>query len=365
MIDESSLRLEERVIFRLRALYRKNGYLPYKMSKFEEYDLYLRNKDFLVSDRVITFNDTNGRLMALKPDVTLSIIKSGEDVPGVKQKVYYDENVYRVSEGTHRFKEIMQAGLECIGEIDLFDIYEVISLAAESLSGISDHFCVEISNLDIVRSVVSDGSDNPEFLRRAVDLISRKNAHDLAALCGEFGVNREKTQKIVSLVSLYGDRAAVLNGLADVCDPAVLRPVRELSALFDRSPFGEKIRFDFSVVNDMNYYNGFVFKGFIDGVFCGVLAGGQYDNMMKKMRRSSRAIGFALYLDLLEGLDRTTEPYDADCLLLYGDKTDFATILREKERLTAEGKSVDCQKNVPEKLRYRSILDLRGEEKKC
>ena len=66
-----SLSFQEKVIFSLRGLYRSYGYTQYKMSKFEEYDLYANNKDFLISDRVITFTDTNGKLMALKPDVTL------------------------------------------------------------------------------------------------------------------------------------------------------------------------------------------------------------------------------------------------------------------------------------------------------
>ena len=73
------------------------------MSKFEEYDLYTRNKDFLVSDSIITFTDTSGALMALKPDVTLSIIKDSADVDGSVKKVYYNENVYRVSKGTQSF----------------------------------------------------------------------------------------------------------------------------------------------------------------------------------------------------------------------------------------------------------------------
>ena len=70
------LKDDEKAILSFRSLYQKYGYLPYKMSKFEEYDLYVKNKDFLVSDSVITFNDTNGKLLALKPDVTLSIIKN-------------------------------------------------------------------------------------------------------------------------------------------------------------------------------------------------------------------------------------------------------------------------------------------------
>ena len=103
MLDEGILKTEERAAITLRTLYSKYGYQPYKMSKFEEYDLYARNKDFLVSDSVITFTDTTGKLMALKPDVTLSIIKNYQDEPGVTQRVYYNENVYRVSDETHQY----------------------------------------------------------------------------------------------------------------------------------------------------------------------------------------------------------------------------------------------------------------------
>ena len=91
MTNNSILRNEEKAIYALRSLYSKYGYKPFKMSKFEEYEFYIQNKDFLVSDRIIAFNDTNGKLLALKPDVTLSIIKNGEDVEGFKQKVCYKE----------------------------------------------------------------------------------------------------------------------------------------------------------------------------------------------------------------------------------------------------------------------------------
>ena len=67
---------EERLVRELRALYARYGYRPYRMSKFEEYDLYANNRSFLPEGGAIAFTDTNGRLMALKPDVTLSIAKN-------------------------------------------------------------------------------------------------------------------------------------------------------------------------------------------------------------------------------------------------------------------------------------------------
>ena len=87
------LESDEQAIFKLRSLYKSFGYSKYKMSKFEEYDFYVRNKDFLVSDNIITFTDTDCRLMALKPDVTLSIIKnSGEFAGYVRKMSKFPEN---------------------------------------------------------------------------------------------------------------------------------------------------------------------------------------------------------------------------------------------------------------------------------
>ena len=78
-VNDKTLKAGEIAIYKLRELYESFGYSQYKMSKFEEYDLYVRNKSFLVSDHIITFTDTDGKLMALKPDVTLSIVKNSRD----------------------------------------------------------------------------------------------------------------------------------------------------------------------------------------------------------------------------------------------------------------------------------------------
>ena len=72
--SDDVLKNDEKTIMSLRTLYRRYGYTPYKMSKFEEYDLYVRNKSFLPAGNIIAFTGTGGRLLALKPDVTLSIV---------------------------------------------------------------------------------------------------------------------------------------------------------------------------------------------------------------------------------------------------------------------------------------------------
>lgn len=368
MIDQSILKSEEKAVFTLRSLYRRYGYLPYKMSKFEEYEYYIRNKDFLVSDRIITFNDTNGRLLALKPDVTLSIIKNCTDQPGCKQKVCYNENIYRVSENTHQYREIMQAGLECIGDIDLYDICETVSLAAQSLALISEDFVLQISHLGILAAILDQVCTDPKFQQAATKFIAGKNAHDLSRLCREYSVAPEAEQMLTGFVGIYGSRSQVLDRLETLCGStaaAPLQELRQLSELLEKSPHSDKIIFDFSVVGNMSYYNGIVFRGYLSGICEGVLSGGQYDKLMQKMERRSGAIGFALYLDLLEQLPAPKNAYDVDVLLLYDRDCDQAVVTETVERLIAQGKTVSAQRATPAKLRWRELLDLRKEAGAC
>ena len=141
-IPESALQREERAIFELQALYEQYGYKKYKMSKFEEYELYLENKSFLPSQQIITFTEPSGRLMALKPDVTLSIAKNVPTKSKESVKVYYNENVYRTARGSDEFREIVQVGLEYLGYLDLYGQSEVVLLAYRSLQLLSESFAM-------------------------------------------------------------------------------------------------------------------------------------------------------------------------------------------------------------------------------
>ncbi|MBQ7595946.1 MAG: hypothetical protein IJU45_04715, partial [Clostridia bacterium] len=98
------------------------------------------------------------------------------------------------------------------------------------------------------------------------------------------------------------------------------------------------------------------------GICDGVLAGGQYDKMMAKMGRKSGAVGFAIYLDLLEQLEAQSDYNRVDVLLLYNDKTCSKTVAAKVRELTESGKSVNAQKSIPEKIKYKEIIDIREGE---
>lgn len=351
IVNENVLKNDERVALPLRRLYRAYGYTQYKMSKFEEYDLYAKNKDFLVSDNVITFTDTNGKLMALKPDVTLSIVKNSKDDGGL-HKVCYDENVYRVSGSSRAYREIMQTGLECIGDVNDYAIAEVLMLAVKSLSLISSDYVLDISHLDVVSDVLDGMQLNADQRAALLVAVGEKNLPAIRALAPD-------PELLCRLVTLQGAPAKVLPALLELpLGEAAKCALDGLSAIvraLESCGCADRVRIDFSVINDMSYYNGIVFKGFVNGVPAGVLSGGQYDRLMRKMGRSSGAIGFAVYLDLLERLCERPSEYDVDTVLLYGEQDALGAVLSAVQTMTEAGESVIACKEAPGDVRYKRL----------
>lgn len=355
------LKKEEAAAFRLRALYKKSGYLPFKMSKFEEYDLYVRNKDFLISDRIITFTDTDGTLLALKPDVTLSIIKSSSALSDSMEKFYYDENVYRVSGSTQCFKEIKQSGLECIGNIDLFSQCEVIALAIRSLESLGGSYLLNLSHTGIVDALLTEGVSERSARKRILECLSSKNAHGIREVFAETGGNNAVCEALCTLTSMYGTPAEVLPKLEPLCligrAAEALAELKAVSDVLEKQGLAEFLRVDFSIASDRNYYSGLVFRGFLDGIPSSILSGGRYDPLMQKMGKRCGAIGFAVYLDLLELFSDDSEGYGVDVLLLYPEGTDAAEILSAQAALSAEG-TVFAASQKPPKIRYKRLIAL-------
>lgn len=365
IIETDNLKYDEQAVFLLRSLYSKYGYKQYKMRKFEEYDLYVRNKDFLISDSVITFTDTNGKLMALKPDVTLSIVKNTKDSDGSVQKVYYDENVYRVSKGTHSYKEIKQAGLECIGDVDTYCVCEVLSLAVKSLMTISESCVVDVSDLAILFALYDYIGLSYETRKRMTSLISDKNTHEMKRLCEDMSVSAESTALLEELISY--------NGTPDETLPRLKAMAERIGAQAEFSEFESvvsaldeelqsKLRIDFSVVSDINYYNGIVFKGFIDKIPDSVLSGGRYDSLMQSMSRKSKAIGFAVYIDMLERFNIKEREFDYAAVLLYSENDSISTVKNAAQRLINEYGCVFTAKKLPEKATYGKLFELQNGE---
>lgn len=339
------LPLFDRIPLQLRALYECCGYQKYRMDKFETYDTYRENKSFLTGERIITFTGAGGRLMALKPDVTLSIIKNVAP-NAVRVKLFYDENVFRMKKSDGEVREIGQTGLEYIGADDAFSEAEVVILAAKSLALLDENYILNIGHMGFLVGIFDELSE--EFL----NALAGKNRAALAAICGD----DELAQTLCTLCEKPTKELDFLKGLVkNERTQAAFEELKALAGLLCAAGLEERVRIDFSTVNSPDYYNGIVMRGYISKATSAVLAGGRYDGLMRRFDKPQNAIGFAIYLGELERVFYEPREFDTDILLVYGD-CDPCEVLQEAEEMRAHGFSVRAEKDQSAGVRAKKTI---------
>lgn len=329
---------------KLSALFSSYGYKKYRMSRFEEYSLYADNFDFLAGSNVITFGGADGKLLALRPDVTLSIAKNTKATKECGEKVYYHESVYRLSRGNLGYEEIDQMGVENIGEVDLLTISEQVELILKSLSFLSDEYSLDISHSGLVHGMVSQLELSAEAKAKVYECIKSKSVHAFAELMRSEGADGEIAAKVRRMIELSGPIDEVLPELGaliegeEAADAYV--QLMALSHEAARMEGGDRLRLDLSVFNHLDYYNGVMFNGYIREYPKAVIVGGEYDKLLEKMGKGVQALGFAINLGAAPAIHRKP----ADIALLYDESDDVYDVLQQANKLREKGKSVIVSK---------------------
>jgi ATP phosphoribosyltransferase regulatory subunit len=342
----------------LRGLYEQYGYRKYRMAKFEEYDFYTEHRDFLPSGRILTFTDVSGRLMALRPDVTMSIVKRTRATLEQPERLYYSESIYRAPREAHEYREIPQIGLEWIGRVTPHVNAELVTLALKSLARIDGDYVLDISHNGFIEGLFESISAPAAAKQALRHCIGTKNAHELSRLVRQRRIDPEQGARLLALI---GPLPAGAGGAADpndmngmgaglerlrrlVVNDAMARALDELEQLYDvfrDEREAPSLRLDFSITQDSTYYNGLIFRGYIKSAPRAVLAGGRYDLLLRRMDiRQLEAIGFAVYLDEVARSLRRPAEAGYDAVVLYDETVPPKVLRRAVEAQIAEGRRV-------------------------
>ena len=330
---------ENSIVSNLINIYERFGFKKIRLSKFEDYNLYNNNKDFLQTEHILTFMNLNGNLKSLRPDVTLSIVKKVlKDNEKETQKIYYIEDIYKIV--SNEYEEIPQVGVEIIGKLNNYSNLEIISMAIESLKSINKNYILEISNIDFI-SAIFDEIDLEENLKiEILNNIYLKNKHDLEKLLNK-NVDNKYKKYILSFIELSGNYKDILKKLKSLIINKKMQKsyeeLKSLSLVFELYNNFDKILLDFSIESQLGYYNGIIFKGYIKESNDIILSGGRYDKLLNKFNSNKNAIGFAIYMDKLYEKNKTSDFIDILILYKSGDEK---ILLSEVRKFMSQNKKV-------------------------
>lgn len=351
---------DERIRAELVALFGAYGYERYRMAKFESYDVYLKNKDFIDGESIITFTDSAGKVMALKPDVTLGIVNnlplSGES------KYFYDENVFRRGrDGSYR--EIRQVGLEYIGGDGGYSECEVVMLAVRALKAVGGECVLTLGHTDAVNAFLSPLGLKGAELNRALECITSKAVHELKKLLVGAGADEADSKRLIDFISLEGAAKETLDKAkklaAGTAAEKALGELETLLGVLTECGLIDCVKLDFSLIADLRYYNGVLFYGYVAGAAKAVLKGGRYDNIVSRMGRDLKAVGFAL--DFNEAARLYGSDGDADVLVVSHGASERETMKAAGE-LVAKGLKVRVVKSDDGSVKAERRVVLGGED---
>ncbi|TXJ47358.1 ATP phosphoribosyltransferase regulatory subunit [Brachyspira aalborgi] len=330
---------ENSIVSNLINIYERFGFKKIKLSKFEDYNLYNNNKDFLQTEHILTFMNLNGNLKSLRPDVTLSIVKKVlKDNDKETQKIYYIEDIYKIV--SNEYEEIPQVGVEIIGKLNNYSNLEIISMAIESLKSINKNYILEISNIDFISAIFDEINLEENLKIEIINNIYLKNKHDLEKLLNK-NVDNKYKKYILSFIELSGNYKDILKKLKSLVINDTLQKsydeLKSLSAVFEMHNNFDKILLDFSIESQLGYYNGIIFKGYIKESNDIILSGGRYDKLLNKFNSNKNAIGFAIYMDKLYEKNKSSDFIDILILYKSGDEN---ILLSEVRKFMSQNKKV-------------------------
>ena len=364
MCKQTILNAQEKLVIALREQFEAFGYKRFPMRRFEEYTLYATHQSFLQSTKVLTFTNAKGNLMALKPDVTLSIAKHSKVQFNESERVYYLESVYRTSHTEQEFVEIQQLGVEYLGHVDTYAILEIMGLAIETLKKTEFPHVLSLSHMGYVQGLLQEVKLEETIQKKILELISMRNQHELKSVLKNLSISSIIKEAFMALPTLQGNLDMVLPKARQYCQnkqmSQALQDLQKIYECLDNLQLADCIQIDFSMMNDMDYYQGIIFRGYIQNAPRMVLSGGGYDPLLEKLGKNIGGIGFAVYLNELETVLSETPIYDVDAVLYYSPSANPITVFQALQKLQKQHKTV-IARDYEGELRARKKYYLVGE----
>ncbi|MBS5984824.1 ATP phosphoribosyltransferase regulatory subunit [Clostridium butyricum] len=332
-------------------IFYKWGYKEIITPTVEFYETFNHDSQTLKEEDMYKFFDNRGRILVLRPDMTIPIARVVETKfkdESLPIKLRYNSNVFRVhaSLGGKR-NEYTDCGVELIGLEDKKSDLEVLVLALEALEklGLSD-FKLEIGNIGFFEGVFETLNISKESKEIIAQYIEDKNLKNLEDYLDEIDIKDEYKEFFNKLPWLFGDRSILEEAKVLAFNEELKANLEYLENLYselDILGYGNKVTFDLGMVPRLNYYTGIIFRGYGEGVGNTVLRGGRYDNLITIGEEYIPAIGFSLDINsVIENvkISEKINAIDKSCKIYYSSKYRIEAI-RKSEQLRQEGKIVE------------------------
>jgi ATP phosphoribosyltransferase regulatory subunit len=270
----------------------ENGFLPITPDLFEQYEQFSESNKNLQKDELVIVMNGRQQVYFLRPDITSAIMRQVKNYYEKDSivKLFYQSSVYRSDD--YKILEIPQFGVESIGG---GSETEILNLASMILSNKEIPYIIELSNSHILNSLIAQLEIPNVYMNQVKTLIATKNHDGLLSLGKKLEVNENSLNLIDVLFNLRGTYRDVLAKLEPyLITEKISKEFNSLEKLQSSIP---NSIIDLTMVNNFEYYDGLIFKGYYSNLPNEVLSGGCYTAFYDESNDKVNAVGFSLDIE--------------------------------------------------------------------
>ena len=301
----------ETLRFRLTEKFVKSGYEPVRSAAVEYYDTYSHIRNVVPQERMFKFTDTDGQLLVLRPDATLSISRiAATKLAGASSRLYYFSDKWEArGTGGLSSREVYQAGVERLGEEGAFSDAQTVAFAVECLkeTGLKN-FILDLGHVGFFKGLLEGCGLSAEEAEEVRSHINRKDSLNAELVLKKAGAKINAVNAVLALPTLFGGAEVLSRAERFAETDGAKQAVKHLKAVYtllEAMGYGDFIRFDLGAVKSLSYYSGIIFSGLVEKLGAPVLSGGRYDFLADDFGKHIPAVGFALGLKrILIALER-------------------------------------------------------------
>jgi ATP phosphoribosyltransferase regulatory subunit len=137
--------------------------------------------------------------------------------------------------------------------------------------------------------------------RNLKELIAKKNKNGIIHLLSKESIDDKYKKILINILDFQGDiDVVILMAEKHFMNSGMKIAIEELKALrdfFETNKLKKMIHFDLSMIPDLDYYDGIIFKGYYFSSSKKIISGGRYDRLSEKFKKKVSAIGFSINMD--------------------------------------------------------------------
>jgi histidyl-tRNA synthetase len=277
-----------------------HGFQRFEPPVVESFELLARKAGEEVAQQIYHFEDKSNRQLALRPEVTPSLVRMigarPQDIvfPAKWWTIGQCFRYERMTRG--RKREHFQWNLDIVGEPSVLAEAWILAGVTSALGMLGlgpGEVRIHINNRQVVAYLLSElgvPSEQHVDVFMVLDKKGKVPVETLKGMLVEKGLAERSADEVMG--QLGGNAVDSLASGPLAASPAA-EDVRRLLDLASDMGFADYLNFDTGVVRGLSYYTGTVFEGFdTERRFRAIFGGGRYDNLFGDMTGTARpAVG--------------------------------------------------------------------------